>query len=353
MTYLIITRTDWEEPPRARHQLARELAKNNNVVFVSINKNGLPRIRQNSPENNITLVVPYWFFNGKYIYRLPIINELYQFWLYVQLKKRFSNCRVINFDPSATLIHKFFDNVIYFCNDDFLDKKRAKFFITKLYFQLSQKVISKKARFCASVSEYLKDQIAVHNDSSHLILTAAEQLNISPKYINSNNSTINAVYVGWISKINKEWILSLSQKKNIVIQLIGPYEANNFKELIEKENIHFLGQKTGEDLVNFLEKADVCLAPYIIGRDTEEVYTMPNKFWLYLSYGHPIVTCEIKRLYPLPKGFVYQAKNENEFTNAVIKAHSENSEFYFSDRLSFIKENNWGSRVNQIINLYK
>ena len=352
MIYLIITRTDWEEPPRARHQLARELAKTHNVIFVSINKNGNPRIQTNSPQKNITLITPYWFLDGKYIYRIPILNEVYQYWLYSKLKK-YANCRVINFDPSATLLHKFFDDVVYFCNDDFTNIRRAKSLVTKLYFHLSQRIIAKNARFCTAVSEYLKDQLSLHTDSSHLILTAAEQLNISPKYINSNNSTINAVYVGWISKINKEWILSLSQKKNIVIQLIGPYEDNNFKELIEKENIHFLGQKTGEKLANFLEKADVCLAPYIIGRDTEEVYTMPNKFWLYLNYGHPIVTCEIKRLYSLPTGFVYQAKNENEFTNAVIKAHSENSEKKFLERLLFIKKNNWGSRVNQIINLYK
>ena len=30
---------------------------------------------------------------------------------------------------------------------------------------------------------------------------------------------------------------------------------------------------------------------------TEKVYTMTNKFWLYINFGKPIVTCEIKNLY--------------------------------------------------------
>ena len=351
--YLFITRTDWNEPPRARHQLALELAKNHNVVFVSINKFGKPSIKINSPKKNINIIVPQFFLHGKYVHRIPIFNELYQFWLYSYLKNKYSSYRVINFDPSATLLHFFFKDVVYFCNDDFLHKKRAKFLLTKLYFQLSQRIIAKKARFCTSVSNYLQDQLALYCNSSYLILTAAEQLDISPSIKNNSNQLINAVYVGWISKINKDWILALAKNTRIFIKLIGPYDVNEVKDLIKKENIQFVGQKSGDDLTNLLEKADVCLAPYVIGHDTEKVYTMPNKFWLYLNFGLPIVSCEIKRLYNLPDGFVYQAKDKTEFVNEVIRAHSENSKNLFLKRRAFIKENSWHNRVKQLLDFYK
>ena len=351
MKYLFITRTDWNEPPRARHQLARELSKKHTVVFVSINKFGKPTVKKFFPQKNITLLVPNWIFHGKYVHRIPIINELYQFWLYQFLKKHYKNYCVINFDPSASLIHHYFADVIYFCNDDFINLKRSKSIITKFYFEFTQRIIAKGARFCASVSYYLRDQLSAHTNFSYLILTAAEKTTLAPKY-NKKKSVINVVYVGWLSKINKDWILKLSQKNNVVIKLIGPYDSENFKDLLNKNNIHFFGKKKGKELEIHLQDASVCIAPYITGHDTRHVYTMPNKFWLYLNFGHPIVTCQINRLFPLPENFIYQANSSKDFVNKVIKAHKYNSKSLFFKRLSFIKDNSWENRVNQLLDIY-
>ena len=39
-SFLLITKTYWEEPPRVRHQVAQALAVNHKVVFVAANKFG-------------------------------------------------------------------------------------------------------------------------------------------------------------------------------------------------------------------------------------------------------------------------------------------------------------------------
>ena len=75
--FLFITKTNWDEPPRARHQLAIALAKKNKVVFVAINKIGKPSLEITSVDKNLTIVTPSWHINGKVSYRIPIINEFY------------------------------------------------------------------------------------------------------------------------------------------------------------------------------------------------------------------------------------------------------------------------------------
>ena len=145
----------------------------------------------------------------------------------------------------------------------------------------------------------------------------------------------------------------MSKQSNNKIKLVGPYNQNDYKDLDNIENISLLGEKQGKNLISILKKADVCLAPYKICKDTEEVYTMPNKFWLYLNFGLPIVTCEIKKLFKLPNDFVYQAKDKFEFVDKVICANSKNSFELFSKRRLFIEKNNWNNRVKQLINLYE
>ncbi len=80
--YLINTRTRWEEPPRARHQVAETLAIRNEVYFVAASKIGFPRIEVTNLHNNLYLIQPYWFIDYRLRFRLFIVNELYQTWLF-------------------------------------------------------------------------------------------------------------------------------------------------------------------------------------------------------------------------------------------------------------------------------
>ena len=80
---------------------------------------------------------------------------------------------------------------------------------------------------------------------------------------------------------------------------------------------------------------------------------MPNKFWLYLSFGKPIVTCQIINLADLPDKFVYQSKNEKEFMANIDKALSEDSAEMFKKRIQFIRQNTWDNRVDELLALNK
>ena len=80
---------------------------------------------------------------------------------------------------------------------------------------------------------------------------------------------------------------------------------------------------------------------------------MPNKFWLYFSYGKPIVTNRIKNLADTPERSVYQSENVSEFISNIDKAVSEDSPNIFEQRMRFIRENTWDNRVDELLEFYK
>ncbi|MBH49875.1 MAG: hypothetical protein CMG69_03885 [Candidatus Marinimicrobia bacterium] len=354
MNFLINTQTDWDEPPRARHQLARALAIDHHVIFVSKNKYGTPRINISNPEKNITILSPFWYIKGKFTFRIPIINEIYQHWLFKKLKIKYRDYILINFDPTASLLHKYFNKIIYLCNDDFLSKKRSKSVIISIYWYFKQRQLIKEALFCTGVSRYLHNYLLKYNKNSHLMLTGASflnQKNITYKVIEKNKN-INIVYVGWLNKLNVKWIEYISQNKKYNIYLIGPGLSKTMKPLKKNDNIVFTGELIGNELREMMEKANIFIAPYYKDKDTEKVYTMPNKFWLYLSYGKPIVTCRINNLAKLPEKFVYQSKDEKEFITNIDKAIKEYSETNFEKKLNFISQNTWDNRVDKLLEYY-
>jgi antibiotic biosynthesis monooxygenase (ABM) superfamily enzyme len=85
--YIINTMTAWDEPPRARHQVTTALAKKYKVAFVASNKVGLPKISFTYMDN-ILLIQPFFPVYLKIRYRIPILNEIYQIWLFNKLKKK-------------------------------------------------------------------------------------------------------------------------------------------------------------------------------------------------------------------------------------------------------------------------
>ena len=351
--YLLLTRTDWNEPPRARHQLANSLISHGRVVFVSLNKRGKPSLFKQDTNEGIELIVPSWFISGKYVYRIPILNELYQLWLLSKLSRYYRNSKVILFDPSGWLTHIYFKNSIYYCNDDFLDIRRSKNRVTQSYFKISQKAIAKNSIYNVAVSNYLHDNLSKYSNRTKLILTGASSVSKEKERKNRNPGLINLVYVGWLSKINSNWVVEASNIPNIRIQLIGPFDKKDVICYENIENIEILGPKVSGELHPYLLQADIGIAPYIMGRDTELVYTVPNKFWLYLSYGIPVVTHEIKNLFDFPDYFVYQAKSSNSFKMQIKKAINQNSLKLSKDRVSFIDDNGWDNRANEILKLFK
>jgi len=358
MIFIFNTRTFWEEPPRARHQLARALASEGmEIYFIAKNKKGNSSIQIIEVEKNIFLIEPYWKFPGVVNYRLPVFNEKYQKWLFEQVKKKFGDIPVVNFDPSAWLLNDYFSKVIYFCNDNFIAYKRSKCFLVSVYHYLTERKVIENSVFSCGVSKYLYSKLSKYTDNAHLFLTAAPNINYDFDVEETRgipvkgNDKIKVVYVGWVNKIDVEWLGNAVTKKNYDITVIGPNYSKLKNKFNGMKNIKFIGEKRGDELYGYLAKADVAIAPYVDDNDSRKVYTMPNKFWLYLAFGLPIVTRKINNLADLPKGFVYQADSAEEFTAKIAEAAEGNSVALRKNRMAFAKENTWEKRGKEFKNL--
>lgn len=363
MQFLINTFTHWEEPPRARHQVAYALAENYPVVFVSANKFGFPKIRSSSIHGNLKILTPYFPIINKIRYRLPIINELYQYWLFKKLSKEYKDYEVINFDYTATIIYKFFTNVIYYCNDSFsaISDHINPSCIAK-YHRHCESIIAIKAKFCVAVSEILKDNLKKYNTHSIEILLGSPDISVYKLPVQIVPKKDKIIKVGLVGFMNIH-ILSyriinlLLEDKNLNLTFIGPIERKFLNFVENKDRLILKGPLTGKDLYEEINTFDVTIAPYCsrLSGDINSGVGTGSKMYQYFALGKPVVISYMAGLgkISLPDKFIYIANSEEEFTSLVYKAYGENTKELTQQRIEFAKNNTWEKRMKILLDYYK
>ena len=158
--------------------------------------------------------------------------------------------------------------------------------------------------------------------------------------------------MGWLSKLNREWVVQLARENKYHIKLIGPFNQKDTEIYSDFNNIEITVSLESDLLYEQIAKADLTIAPYEISKDVSEVYSIPNKFWLYLALGKPIITCDIKNLIPLPPHFVYKSKNYDEFILNIEVALKNNNLKLLNSRREFAVKNSWDSRVEDFMGIF-
>ncbi len=355
-TFLINTITGWEEPPRARHQLSFALSKNHNIVFITRNKTGFPRMRLFNPQNNITVVEPSFPINHKFRHRLPVLNEIYQRWLFKWICRNISYDHCINFDFTATFTYKYLKDAVYYCNDDFIGMGKYSNWLINKYHQRCENYVIRKASFCIGTARYLEDKLKRINPNSYLVPLGGPSLkdiNITPKKINrSETITVVLMYVGG-RNMNYKLINDLLTKGNIKVMCIGPRDTDFERKVSKNDNITFTGILKGVDLYRAINKADVGIAPYDINRASNGV--TPNKLWQYFALGKPVVISDLPNLayMTFPDKFIYIYKNNSsaDFYGLIMKAAEENNDSLIENRSKFADSNSWDNRAKDFLNI--
>ena len=113
---------------------------------------------------------------------------------------------------------------------------------------------------------------------------------------------INLELVDAIAKARPEW--------NIV--MVGPTAKIEPQNLPRRDNIHWLGQQSYEDLPRFIKGWDVCLMPFALNDATK--FISPTKTLEYMACGRPSVSTSIRdvvepyghvvRIADTPEGFI-------------------------------------------------
>jgi hypothetical protein len=355
-TLLINTITAWYEPHRARHQLALSLAKNFNIIFIARNELGRKYIEIQEITDRITLIVPHFPIDYRYRYRLPVINEYFQNWLFNQLREMYPGIIVVNFDFTAHRIFNFFRNVIYYCNDEYIGNSKYPNWFVNRYHRICENRVITHSVLNISTSEYLTCKMRKLNPNTYEILLGVTPIDLPQGYTGLNNKDQKKIKLGLMGIINKKQISinlinEIIEDSSFELIIIGPVEKSFMKGLILKDRVRFTGILKGQELLNELMKIDVGLALYNVKRINAGA--TPNKLWQYLSVGKPLVISKIPNIKVeiFPKDSVYLYDGKDPVRQLICKAFSQNTPERAMERIHFSRMNTWDNRAHEFVRL--
>jgi len=362
--FIINTNTNWNDPPRARHQIAYALSKKDSVEFISANKFGFPKIRKTEVYNNLILLQPYFPIDYRLRYRLPLINEFYQNWLFRKIIslviEDIDNYKVINTDFTAVKIFKYFKNIAYYCNDDFtgISELINPISLIVRFHRKWENEIVRNSLFCVSTSDFLTKKIKEKNNNVYEIHLGAPNIKdfgVEANLSINKNEFINAGLVGFINchYTSTKIINNLLEHPEIYITLIGPVSKKFLKRINRKDKIILKGILTGKELYKEINNFDVAIIPYDLERFKINKGITPNKLWQYLALGKPVVVTDFHNIksWKFPDDCVYKV-SEGKFVEFVFKAYERNTTDLIKKRISIAANNTWDKRVEDIIRIF-
>ena len=357
MKFLIITLTSWDEAPRARHQLTKELLKlGHEVYFVEKNSMGFPGIKIHETVENFTLISTRFIPGYKFRFRLPIVNEIYQHWLFRSLKARLGDMLVITFDFTAHKLPAYFSNSVYYCNDEAIGNTTVKSTLVDMYWQRCEKAVVSNSNLCITTSNYLYCKIFRWNRRVFEIpLGGPDPASIGPLEKGPKTDKPVLGLVGFIRDmtISVEVINELLREKNFIIRLIGSVGDKFLSKIEHSEDIEFLGVLKDQALYNAIGQFDVAIIPY----NLEELNpgATSNKLYIHFACGVPVVMSAIPNLNAksFPRGSVYLSQDNSDFSELVKEAMKQEDPGYAEMRKKFAAQNTWEMRAAEFIHILK
>lgn len=356
---VVISESNWFEPPRIRHQVARQMARFTRVVFVEIPSDW----RQSSP-SGIELVAPniYRCRLGN-PHRLPRRLHLYAGPLRERLNRRHLSDLIatagellgdapvlinFNYDFAEAMRSRLFGVAIYYCNDEFTTWAPG---------QLARKIIVRRERAtaaaadgCLTVSVPLTEKILRWNANTRTLLPGHELEERLPGP--RRPGPIRVAFMGYLnSRIHYDWLAHAAQQDDIEVHMIGPVvEANAAaRSLLASPSVVAHGPRVGRELQDILLDADVLVLPYVVSAASGMLAaTAPNKLYTYLAVAKPIVASALPALLSLDEGLLYRASSATDFVSQVRRAFAEDNDAFRQNRLKLGRDNRWDRRGDEL-----
>jgi UDP-galactopyranose mutase len=134
--------------------------------------------------------------------------------------------------------------------------------------------------------------------------------------------------------------------------LVGPVVKIEESELPRRQNIHYLGGKTYDELPHYLAGGDVALLPFARNESTR--FISPTKTPEYLAAGKPVVSTSIRDVVrPYGEmGMVRVADTPREFAECVEQALAEDATARMGAVDAFLSQTSWDrtwGRMSELI----
>lgn len=131
--------------------------------------------------------------------------------------------------------------------------------------------------------------------------------------------------------------------------MVGPTAKVNPNELPKADNIHWLGQRSYQDLPRYVKAFDVCLMPFALNEATE--YINPTKTLEYMAAGKPIVSTAIRDVVRNFTPVVAVGRTHAEFVDAVRSGIHSPDISLIADGIEMARRSSWETIVNRMAEL--
>jgi len=160
-----------------------------------------------------------------------------------------------------------------------------------------------------------------------------------------------AGYFGVIDeRLDYELIRALAESHpEMTIVMVGPTAKVNPDELPSSPNIHWLGQRSYDELPRYVKAFDVCLMPFAINEATE--YINPTKTLEYMAAGKPIVSTAVADVVRNFTPIVNVAYNQQQFIDAVVQSAAKPDPTLIADGIEMAAGSSWESIVSKMRSL--
>ena len=352
MIFYLFTKTNWDEPPRIRHQLADLLIKNNHeVYFFQKPKQNFSTKPETNSLNEITLIryselLHHQLRPGRYT---QIVNGSF---CKKNIRKAIKYLPlpnvIINFNYEYYFLREIFPkiNIITLLNDDFVGsakpwmKKESNRVLLKTI-EISDKTIT--------VSNYIKDYLYPNKNIS-LFLPWSETGYLKPLEKKERKTII---YFGYINSKRidlqlLENIINYTDYNFIIIGSLEEKESSILKSIFNNKRVRYLGPMDIKS-INF-EEVFCSIAPYNILHPAVKPITINNRTFQLLSRGIPQVIVKLPYLLDIDKEIVWQADTTNSFVDG-IQYFQRN--FYKVQKSieKFVNANNLVARTEELMRI--
>ncbi len=348
MRFIFLTKTEWSEPPRIRHQLAELLiSEGHSVAFVQKSK-FLASNEWSSDGSGLSLARHGHLLHHQFKFLSPA-RWLDKVFIKQKIRSLFAATNhddvIVNFNYDYYFLSSIFPKnpIIHIVNDDFpaaatrLNRRSA----TRL-----QALTAADACHSLCVSYPLADKIRMWTSDCSLFFPWARHRYSRPK---SGQARAEALYWGYINeRLDFDAVTGLLDA-GTTINFFGHVSPSpRVSALLGHPNSVYHGISTLENIPEVLSRCCCAVLPLDATNPVVSCITINNRSFELLSFGLPLLYTKLPGLIEAPEHVIYRCETVADFVAAFANAR-ENFNQVQDDIKTFLEEHYSEARYRQFI----
>jgi glycosyltransferase involved in cell wall biosynthesis len=365
---VVVAADRWDDPPRMRHQVTRQLLRWFNVLFVEF----LPgEVGRDEPESfrriEERLVVwrpaPTFRVSIRLYANIPAVHGWVNRWYRDRIVRTVRELRaapvlLFNFVYHFPEIMEpgVFQYKAYFCFDELPRMWRRarrpnalKFFYQSRLHQHYENCVARKADRCLTPHYPLRDKLEKVTPKVDMLFHAHDYVLSKPPSMKTRNDRIDVAFAGYINwRLLGDWLLTVTDEPEMRMHLIGPVEGESMQHIVGGSRMVHVPPVPESELLGLLRDMDVLVMPYDPDIPEVSILTTNSKTFQYVAAGRPSVISDLPHYITLPSGVIYKARTAQEFVDKIRQARREDCEELVRLRLKIAAENTWDKRGDML-----